>query len=250
MLATTPNTVPGTGKSSRMAGFEYLDILFLAVVAGFIGFRLWSVLGQRTGEEQQRDPFTRPRSEAPRNGPTPPEDRVGPEDRVVPLPGRQPQSDAEIAARMGPNLTEIRIADRNFEPESFLAGARYAYEMIVGAFARGDEETLASLVAPDVMAGFAKVIADRRATGKTAEHHLATLKSTTIEKAAMKGRIAEVTVRFMAEGTSVVRDAEGRVVEGHPTAVREMIDVWTFARDTRSRDPNWQLIATAAGADA
>ncbi|MCF4166835.1 Tim44/TimA family putative adaptor protein [Zavarzinia compransoris] len=229
-----------------MAGFEYLDILFLAVVAGFIGFRLWSVLGQRTGEEQQRDPFTRPRSEPPRSGPTPP----APEDRVVPLPGRQPQTDAEIAARTGPNLTEIRIADRNFEPDSFLAGARYAYEMIVGAFARGDEETLAPLVAPDVMAGFSKVIADRRATGKTAEHQLAALKSATIEKAVMKGRIAEITVRFMAEGTSVVRDAEGRVVEGHPTAVRDMIDVWTFARDTRSRDPNWQLIATAAGAEA
>lgn len=223
-----------------MGGFEYLDILFLAVVAGFIGFRLWSVLGQRTGEEQQRDPFRRP-PEVPNGAPPSAAD-----DRVVPLPGRAPAPDVAPA---GPNLTEIRLADRHFEPDSFIAGARFAYELIVGAFAKGDEAALAPLVAPDVMAGFSKVIAARRAAGHVAEHQLAALKSATIEKAVMKGRIAEVTVRFISDGISVVRDAEGRVVEGHPTAVREMVDVWTFARDTRSRDPNWQLVATAAGAD-
>ncbi len=213
-------------------GFEYLDIVFLAVIAGFIGFRLWSVLGQRTGEEQSRDPFKRP--------------VPAPEERA-PLSPRAP-ADAGAAAASGVNLTEIRLADRSFEADQFIAGARFAYEMIVHAFAKGDEETLKPLVAPEVLAGFHKAIADRAAAGQVFEHNLVALKGATIEKGVMKGRTAEVTVRFVAEGTMVTRDAAGAVIDGHPNAVREMIDVWTFARDTRSRDPNWLLVATSAGA--
>lgn len=215
-----------------MGGFEYLDIVLLAAIAGFIAFRLWGVLGQRTGEEQPRDPFARP---APAG-----------DDRVVALPTRKLPEGAVAAS--GPNLTDIRLADRNFEPESFLGGARFAYEMIVNAFARGDEAALAPLVAKDVLAGFTGVIASRKAAGQSAEHSIVALKSASIEKGVMKGRTAEVTVRFVSDGISVVRDAQGNVVEGHPTAVREMIDVWTFARDTRSADPNWQLVGTSPGA--
>lgn len=215
-----------------MGGFEYLDIVLLAAIAAFIGFRLWSVLGQRTGEEQQRDPFARPAPAA--------------DDRVVALPTRKlPEG---VAVPAGPNLTDIGLADRNFSPDSFVAGARFAYEMIVGAFAKGDEDTLAPLVGKDVLAGFHGVIAARKAAGQSAEHTVVALKSATIEKGVMKGRTAEVTVRFVSDGISVVRDAQGNVVEGHPTAVREMIDIWTFARDTRSADPNWQLVATSPGA--
>lgn len=220
-----------------MGGFQYLDILFLAAIAGFIAFRLWGVLGTRTGEEQQRDPFGRP----------PPQ--PGADDgRVVPLPNRNPPAEQDLRpapAAKGPNLTDIRLADRSFEPDGFVAGARYAYEMIVTAFARGDEETLAPLVAPDVLSGFKSVIARRKAAGEEAVYQLVSLSSATIEAGRMNGRTAEVTVRFVSEGISAVRDAEGRVIEGHPTMPREMIDIWTFARDTRSSDPNWQLIGTS-----
>ncbi|PWR20556.1 Tim44/TimA family putative adaptor protein [Zavarzinia compransoris] len=221
-----------------MGGFQYLDILFLAAIAGFIAFRLWSVLGQRTGEEQPRDPFPRQQ---------PPAAEAKPDDgRVIPLPTRNPPPEREVAEPQGPNLTEIRLADRGFEPDGFIAGARFAYEMIVGAFAQGDEATLAPLVAPDVLAGFTGVIARRQAAGEVASYQLVSIKSATIDEGRMNGRTAEVTVRFVAEAISVVRDAEGRVIEGHPTMAREMVDVWTFARDTRSRDPNWQLVATGA----
>lgn len=213
-------------------GAEYLDIVLLAAVAAFIGFRLWSVLGQRTGEEKQRDPFAR---QAPAG-----------DDRVVALPRRDNQ---EAAGPAGPNLTDIRLADRSFEEDTFVSGARYAYELIVGAFARGDEDALAPLLAPDVMASFRGVIEARKAAGHKAEHEMVALREAKIVKGVMKGRTAEVTVRFVSDGISVVRDADGKVIEGHPTMTREMIDVWTFARDTRSADPNWQLVATSAGAD-
>ncbi|MCW0182323.1 MAG: Tim44/TimA family putative adaptor protein [Zavarzinia sp.] len=224
--------VSGITIESAMGGFEYLDIVLLAAIAGFIGFRLWSVLGQRTGEEQPRDPFARPAPPAA-------------DERVVALPTRKLPEGAGAPA--GPNLTDIRLADRHFEAETFLGGARFAYEMIVNAFAKGDEAVLAPLVARDVLAGFTDVIANRKAAGQSAEHTLVTLKSATIESGVMKGRTAEITVRFVSDGISVVRDAQGHVIEGHPTAVREMIDIWTFARDTRNPDPNWQLVATSPG---
>jgi predicted lipid-binding transport protein (Tim44 family) len=212
-------------------GFEYLDIVFLALIAGFIGFRLWSVLGQRTGHEQSPDPLARPKA------------NPG-EDNVVPLPGRADPV-AGPGAENIEGVTAVQLADRGFEPANFIEGARWAYELIVGAFAKGDEAALRPLVAPDVFAGFAGVIAKRKAAGHTVEETIVALKEAKIEKAAMVGRNAEVSVRFVADVIAVTRDAAGNVVEGHPTAVRELSDVWTFARDTRSRDPNWTLIATA-----
>lgn len=214
-------------------GFEYLDIVFLALIAGFIGFRLWSVLGQRTGSEQSRDPFNRP-----------PQGQQAPgEDNVVPLPGRaDPVAAVDTQGIEG--LTAVQLADRSFEPARFLEGARWAYELIVGAFAKGDEAALRPLVAPDVLVGFSGVIAKRKAAGHTVEQTIVALRDARIEKAAMNGRTAEITVRFAADVILVTRDAAGNVIEGHPTAVRELSDVWTFARDTRSRDPNWTLIAT------
>lgn len=214
-------------------GFEYLDIVFLALIAGFIGYRLWSVLGQRTGHEQSRDPF-----KAPAPGSPAPVD-----DNVVTMP-RRPEPSAAVGADSIEGLTAVQLADRSFEPDRFIEGARWAYELIVGAFAKGDEAALKPLVAPEVFAGFSGVIARRKAAGHTVEETIVALKESRIEKAAMVGRSAEISVRFVADIIAVTRDSSGNVVEGHPTAVRELSDVWTFARDTRSRDPNWTLIAT------
>lgn len=222
---------------------EYIDILLLALVAGFIGLRLWGVLGQRTGNEQPRDPF-KPREPA----------EAG-DDKVVPLP--RPGRDvapvaAEPAAGAGdsrlPGLTELRIADRDFEVDSFLEGARMAYDLIVQAFARGDEAALTPLLAPPVMESFSATIAARKAAGRTLEQTIVALKQAEIVRIAMVGRMAEVSVRFVSDMISVTRDRAGDVVEGHPGTVRELTDIWTFAREPRSRDPNWLLVGTSTSA--
>jgi predicted lipid-binding transport protein (Tim44 family) len=232
----------------------YLDILLFAVIAAFLVFRLRSVLGKRTGHqgpgpgEPRRDPFSR----------EPPVE--GGNDRVVPLPkakteaafpGNGEDASAEPASvskgaggAAAAGVTQIRIADPAFSPDEFLSGARIAFELIVGAFAAGDTETLKPLLSEEVFNNFAESIRRRQETGQKLETQLVAIRSAEIDEAYMAGRTAHVTVRFVTDQISVVRDAEGAVVEGSPAEVNEVIDFWTFARDTRASDPNWALVAT------
>jgi predicted lipid-binding transport protein (Tim44 family) len=233
-------------------GFQFIDIIFLAMVAGFVALRLRSVLGRRTGEEAAppADPFRRPERV--------PDQRVAdqrlPDDRsvegrdevVVPLPGRGAQRVPGVAdAQAAQGVAEIQVADRSFEVDSFISGARWAYEIVVNAFAAGDTETLKPLVSDEVFRNFTDALEARKASGNTVETSIAAIKGAEIVGAALRGRVAEVTVRFVSDLVSVTRNPAGNVVEGHPTAPREVTDIWTFSRDTRSRDPNWTLIATA-----
>lgn len=232
----------------------YLDILLFAVIAAFLVFRLRSVLGKRTGHqgpgpgEPRRDPFSR----------EPPAEAGS--DRVVQLPkaktepiihGNGEGSTAEPAAAgegsSGPGaagLTQIRIADPAFSPDDFLSGARIAFELIVGAFAAGDTDTLKPLLSEEVFNNFADSIRRRQEMGQKLETQLVAIRSAEIDEAYMAGRTAHVTVKFVTDQISVVRDAEGAVVEGSATDVNEVTDFWTFARDTRVSDPNWALVAT------
>lgn len=232
----------------------YLDILLFAVIAAFLVFRLRSVLGKRTGHqgpgpgEPRRDPFSR----------EPPAEAGS--DRVVQLPkaktepiihGNGEGSTAEPAAAGegsgGPGaagLTQIRIADPAFSPDEFLSGARIAFELIVGAFAAGDTDTLKPLLSEEVFNNFADSIRRRQEMGQKLETQLVAIRSAEIDEAYMAGRTAHVTVKFVTDQISVVRDAEGAVVEGSATDVNEVTDFWTFARDTRVSDPNWALVAT------
>ncbi len=223
-------------------GFQFIDIIFFAMVAGFLILRLRSVLGRRTGNEQRRPDF------------------FGQErgDNVVELParkGQDPALDAEVetlaaaASPVGAGLTQIRLADPNFTPDGFVSGAKAAFEMILGAFAAGDDKALKPLLSPEVFANFKDAIDQRRKNGETLEAELIGINQAEIVGAAMEARTARVTVRFVTEQVNVLRDAENRVVEGDPARVTRVTDVWTFTRDTRSRDPNWQLVATAAHDD-
>ncbi len=219
-------------------GFAYIDILFFAMVAAFIALRLRSVLGRRTGHERRRpDGF----SEARRNGAT---------DKVVPLPDRSTptETDAVIAdladSGVKTGLTQIRLADRNFDLRQFMAGARKAFEMIVEAYAAGDKATLRPLLADEVYEGFAGVIDERLATGQTLDTQLIRIQDAEIVEAGMQGSRARITVRFTSEQVNVLRDAEGNILEGDPNTAEEVVDIWTFERDTRSSDPNWQLVET------
>jgi predicted lipid-binding transport protein (Tim44 family) len=210
-------------------------------------------LGRRTGHERPPyDPYAAPDAK-----------RAEANEPVVALPrgrsGRAPveasgPSMEDIEARLGrhatkdsplgQSLTALMRADPGFDPGQFLDGAKAAYEMIVTAFAQGDEAELSQLLGPDVFEGFQRAIREREARGEKVESSLVGIDKADIIEAEVKNRTAYVTVKFVSELISVTRDADGEVVEGDPKKVREVTDIWTFAREVASRNPNWKLVAT------
>jgi predicted lipid-binding transport protein (Tim44 family) len=220
-------------------GFAYIDILFFAMVAAFIALRLRSVLGRRTGHERRRSGgFGNARS----NGAT---------DNVVALPDRSgPAAEAEAGIAdladgdVKAGLTQIRLADQRFDLRAFLSGARGAFEMIVEAYSAGDKEALRPLLADGVFNGFAGAIDQRRAAGQTLETQLIAIRAADVVEAGMQGTNARIAVRVTSEQVNVVRDSEGNVVDGDPGTAEDVVDIWTFERDTKSSDPNWILVET------
>lgn len=206
--------------------FQYFDILIFAAVAGFLIFRLRSVLGRRTGTERRRDPFQPP---APQ--------------KVVPLPARGRTIEG-TAAPVPAGAVPLATADPGFDPKAFLDGARGAFEIIVNAFAAGDTAALKPLLSPEVYDSFAGAIRARRDAKETLETSLMSIKSADIIETAMQGSTALVTVKFVSDQVNVTKDAAGKAIEGDPDRIVEKTDFWTFSRNTRSRDPNWTLVAT------
>jgi len=229
-----------------------IDIILIALVAVFLVLRLRSVLGRRTGNErpptQQQDPFTPPSAPP---FPTGEPRRDG--GNVVTMP-RQPDRPASaaggapvsVAAAATAGVTRVRSADATFDPIGFGGGARGAFEMIVGAFAKGDVATLRSLLDDTTFGSFESAIRDRQARQQTLETNLVGFLSTEIVNAEMEGSRALVTVRFVTEQINVTRDVDGLAVDGNPNTVERVTDLWTFARDTHSNDPNWLLVRTAS----
>ncbi|MBI4725476.1 MAG: Tim44 domain-containing protein [Rhodomicrobium sp.] len=229
--------------------FDLTNILLLAV-AVVIFLRLRSVLGRRTGNERPRlDPY------AARDAATPNER----DNNVITLPRadtRAPAAEApgsSIDERIGSlppesralePLRAIAAADPKFETDAFLKGAKAAYETIVTAYAHGDRDTLRNLLAPEVYDSFSSIINEREARGEMAEFSFVGIASASIIDASLEGRMAHVTVRFVSELVTAVRDRAGNVVEGDLKAVRQVTDVWTYARDVKSPNPNWRLVAT------
>lgn len=236
--------------------FDIYTIIFLAL-AVFIFLRLRSVLGQRTGRERPpydpyaaRDQVRTPANDKvvtlpPRNAPeTTPVPAVA--EPVVPAADRW-KGIAETGSPIAAGLDAITAADKEFEPKRFLAGARGAYEMIVTAFAEGDRRTLKNLLSREVCDGFETAISEREQRGETVETRFVSIDQANIVGAEMRGRSAQVTVRFVSKLVSVTRDKAGAVIDGNAEGVTDVTDVWTFARDISSRDPNWKLVATEAG---
>jgi predicted lipid-binding transport protein (Tim44 family) len=220
-------------------GIQFIEIIFFAMVAVFIILRLRSVLGRRTGNERPpTNPF--------RHGRTP---QDADDDNVVSLPDRQRTEDKGAEAEMplgtaADGIREIRAMDPSFAPDEFASGARTAYDMVLTSFASGDIDTLRALLDDDVYTNFQRAIADRESRGETLETTLVAVKSGDVVEARAVGRMAEVTVKFVAELVNVTRDKDGEVISGDPRDVQNTTDYWTFARDVRSSDPNWKLIAT------
>lgn len=220
-------------------GFAYIDILFFAMVAAFIALRLRSVLGRRTGQERRR---TEGYGEMETSGST---------DNVVPIGDRgavRPEQDLAIAAlsdeTVKADLNRIRDVDQHFDLQQFLSGARLAFEMIVESYAAGDKETLRPLLADQVFRGFARAIDERVAVEQTLDTQLIMVGDPTVLEAKLDDSAARVTLRFESEQVNIVHDRDGNVVEGDPGQTEDVIDIWTFERDTRDDDPNWILIET------
>ncbi len=220
-----------------MANTQLLVIVAAAMVAGIVAFRLYTILGRRTGNE--REPRNRFR----------PFGNIGQRsDNVVALPGlrgdttpAKPQNETEQA------LVDIKLSDRTFETEHFLAGAKKAHELIVTAYAKGDRQTLRPLLNDEVFGTFEQAIKDRETRKESVRFTLVGYKDAKITHASLKGRVAEITVTFSVQFVSSTVNAAGAVIEGDPSAVRDVTDVWTFSRDVRGSDPNWTLVATSGG---
>ena len=225
--------------------------IFFIVLAAIVLFQLRNVLGRRTGNERPPfDPYSRPET---------PREEVAGNGNVVTLPQRRNADEeggtgrvsyeaidkvAKPGSPMNVELRRIRDADPSFDPAEFLEGAKVAYEMIVNAFADGDRRLLKNLLSADVYDGFDKAIAERERLGQRMQSSFVGIDEATLVSAEMKDREALVTIRIVSQLISSVQDASGAVVDGDPETVVEVKDVWTFARDTRSRDPNWKLVGT------
>lgn len=236
-----------------MDGFvDIYTIIFLAI-AVVVFLRLRSVLGRRTGNERPPfDPFSR-RETLPGSPAS---------DKVIDLPRRAAAQNgaaateaaaatAERFKRIAPEgstlnagLTAIAAADKDFDPDAFLSGAKAAYEMIVTAFAEGDRKTLKQLLSREVYDGFVSAIEAREGRGETIEFRFVGIDRSEITAAGIKSGTEQVTVRFLSKLISATHDKDGKVIDGDPVHVGDVTDIWTFAREVSSRDPNWKLVAT------
>jgi len=208
-------------------------IVILALVALFIGLRLYSVLGERTGHEQQPIP-------------KPAEARTTPPVAHPPVAQPVPADSADMAfvPTAGPGVRAILAADSNFDVARFLEGAKSAYRMILDAFWKGDLDTLRSHVEPHIYDAFASSVEQRTKDGLTLDNRLVAIEQAVISEATLERGVAVITVRFEADIAAVTRNAGGEVVAGSLSDAVQTRDLWTFRRDTGSRDPNWLLIET------
>jgi predicted lipid-binding transport protein (Tim44 family) len=209
-------------------------VVLLAMVAGFLALRLYSVLGKRTGHEQQ--PLPRTAEDRPASLAVPRTIDVTPEVREPANRNIEPRAEAGLRA--------IVAGEQGFDVSRFLEGAQAAYRMTLEAFWRGDEAELRDLANDEVADAFGEAIAQRREAGETLDNRLVSIERAMIADAALTGREARITVRFDADIAAVTRDAEGHVIAGSLVDAVETHDVWTFARTLRSNDPNWKLADT------
>lgn len=210
-------------------------IVILALVALFIGLRLYSVLGERTGHEQQ--PILKPAESDARAAPQVTQPAV-----TQPVPSDS--ADMAFVPTAGPGVRAILAADPSFDVARFLEGAKSAYRMILESFWKGELDAVRSHVDAHVYDAFAGAVEQRKKDGLTLDNRLVAIDQTVISEATLERGVAVVTVRFEADIAAITRNADGQVVAGSLSDAVQTRDLWTFRRDTGSRDPNWQLIET------
>lgn len=214
------------------------EIIILAMIAAFLGFRLYSVLGRRAEHEEEVVPTRFDRPEDGKAAPTqlPP---VADGARERPIAG------FPLAIEQG--LRDISGADRRFDLLPFLEGAKGAYAMVLEAFWRGDKEELAQLCDTDVLESFSLAIDEREKAEHVLDNRLIRIEDVTVHSAVLDRKTARIAVRFVADIASVTRDKDGTVIAGSLNDAIESRDIWTFSRDVSSPDPDWLLDETDAG---
>ena len=211
-----------------------VEIVLLAMIALFVGLRLYSVLGQRTGHEQQ--PIAQPEPKAP-------ETKVPAAAPDVAQPAPEASGFVyEEAAASG--VRAIIAADPGFDVARFIEGAQGAYKMVLEAYWKADREELAFLANDSVRAAFEQAIAEREAAGHVLDNRLVAIERAQIGEARLDGKVAEIEVRFDAFIAAVTRDKDGNVIAGSTEDAVPTNDIWTFQRDLSSKDPNWRLVET------
>lgn len=210
-------------------------IVILALVALFIGLRLYSVLGERSGHEQQ--PILKPADQDARVEPRQTQPSASP-------PSVQDAGDLAFLPTAGPGVRAILAADPSFDVARFLEGAKAAYRMLLEAFWSGDLDTLRGHVDSHVFETFAGAVEQRQKDGLKLDNRLVAIEQALIAEAAIDKSVAVLTVRFEADIAAVTRNADGNVVAGSLSDAVQTRDLWTFRRDLSSRDPNWLLIET------
>lgn len=212
-----------------------LSLLVLAGIAIFLILRLRSVLGTRDGFESKAE-----RPEPSRADPRRDFEVIegGPDHDII--------DHVEDGSDSAKALAAMKLAEPGFQVSEFLQGARGAYEWILMAFENGDVDELRDFLAPDVMETFETVIAQRADQGLSIDASFIGVRETTLQSATFDRETGEgeVTVRFVAELTSVVKNLDGEIVEGDPSEIKRQRDIWTFARKMGANDPNWILVAT------
>ena len=221
-------------------GTNVVEIIVLAMIAAFLGLRLYSVLGRRAEHEEESIP-----------------QRFDPADRVPPANPQAPQAVQPVPQRpvelegvlpaVERGIRDIAGADRNFDISMFMEGAKGAYEMVLEAFWTGDREALADLCDDDVFEGFSAAIDAREEAGEVLDNKLIRLEETRIHSASLDKRMARIAVLFVADIAAVTRDKDGNVVAGSLDDAVESRDIWTFSRNVSSNDPNWVLDETDEG---
>lgn len=214
-----------------------ITIVLLAMIAAFLGLRLYSVLGKRTGHEQE--PVLRRPDDHARPAQSPKDDVI--EGRVVDV---APVADTVYHPAAETGIRKILNADRNFDVGKFLGGAQAAYRMVLEAYWTADRDTLRDLCDDDVYAAFDGAITAREAAGETLDNRLVAIEGATIVGASLNGSIADVVVRFDADISAVTRDKDDQVIAGSMSDGVQTHDIWTFTRDLASNDPNWVLDET------
>ena len=210
-------------------------IVILALVALFVGLRLYSVLGERTGHEQQ--PILKPAD---------PDARVGPRvSQPAPAPSAPVDAgDMAFVPTAGPGVRAVLAADPSFDVAKFIEGAKAAYRLVLESFWKGDLEAVRAHLDDHVYETFADAVEQRKKDGLTLANRLVTIEQAVIFEASAERGIATLTVRFEADIAAVTRNSAGDVVAGSLSDAVQTRDLWTFRRDTKSRDPNWVLIET------
>jgi predicted lipid-binding transport protein (Tim44 family) len=237
--------------------FDIYTIIFLAL-AVFIFLRLRSVLGQRTGRERPpydpysardavRSPATDKVVALPTPTPTPEASPRPAAAEAAPPPAERWKDVADAGSAVAAGLDAIVAADSSFDAKHFITGSRTAYEMVVTNFAEGDRRQLRNLLSREVFDGFDAVITERENRGETAETRFVSIDASTITAAELRNRTTQITVRFVSKLVSATHGRSGAVIDGSAEKITDVTDVWTFARDVSSRDPNWKVVATEAG---